>query len=339
MKKLVLHIGMMKTGTTFIQKILNLNYEALKCRKVIYPALGAFNHQSAFYGLCGSDIYWNKVENDSDKASSLKLLNSIQCADPDDTLILSSEALSTLNEKGIENLIKKIGCPDKVILTVRNLQRTIPSAWQQYIKGGNLKGYEDFYQSLIKNRKSLSGPWRTYSYGEVVSRWSKFCNVDVIVVDEGSKEELWNNFCASLELDDFELDIAIQPSESNISLSLEDVFILQRLIELAFGNESSIQNREKKKILDGFLKDFVFPSVATVKGTKILPLKKYRSIVNSWNEEEFLKVYECSTSIIGNVDVLKSYKGSYIDLDSVLQSELLDHFLYRINSSLLRGWK
>lgn len=337
MAEIVLHIGMMKTGTTYLQKVFDANRELLESKGFVYPKTGSFNHQSAFYGLCGSDIYWNKKENDLDVKSSKLLLDSLAGVRDEQRVVLSSEAISTLDDKGVERLLKKIGTPHKVILTARNLQKIIPSAWQQYIKGGNLKGYVEFYESFVRNRGAISGPWRTYAFGEIAGRWSKFCSVDVIVVDDSSPEQLWFDFCSSIGLSSEAVVSKVQGRESNQSLCMEDVEILKKFVNKVEVDAPDVDLREKKKLLDGFIKRFFFSTAGLVAGTKIKPLAAYRAIVDAWNIEEVQKLKFSAVTVIGNYDVLESYGGEYIELDELQKndSELLEHFLCRVKHVLI----
>ena len=59
---IIVHIGQMKSGTTYLQNILSQNRKDLNRDGWIYPGR-LLNHQHACYGLCGPDIAWNVKEN------------------------------------------------------------------------------------------------------------------------------------------------------------------------------------------------------------------------------------------------------------------------------------
>jgi len=91
MRKLILHIGTHKTGTTSIQKALAVNREWLRERGLIYPAGGPFYsnrmpHHEWSHGLTGTDR--RELERSAsfiDHAASL--------GKDDDTLLISAEPI------------------------------------------------------------------------------------------------------------------------------------------------------------------------------------------------------------------------------------------------------
>src|SRR5690554_5958061 len=145
MGRLVLHIGQMKSGTTYIQNILSSSRKTLFDNGWIYPGQKV-NHQHETYGICGSDIFWvNKKTEEKNKKIGNNLIEEIRNNKDDKNIIISSEALSSLSEKGIRRFVEKFGQPDEIILTVRSLFRVLPSAWQQSLKGGHDRSLEDFF--------------------------------------------------------------------------------------------------------------------------------------------------------------------------------------------------
>lgn len=204
----IVHIGLMKTGTTSIQNFLSANRAELYHQGFVYPG-ERLNHQSEVYGICGNDIYFKNKINGRDLDNAGILLEEIKkIKGAGKKVIFSSEALSTLNDQGVERFVSYTGKPEKVIVTVRSLYKTLPSAWQQHVKEGNVLSHEQFMQSFIKNRESLSGPWRTYSFGDIVRRWSRYCkNLSLIVVDDRAKKsDLLSQFslASGFEDDGFE---------------------------------------------------------------------------------------------------------------------------------------
>ena len=102
--RLVLHIGQHKTGTTSLQRTLSLNRAGLARRGVIYPRLPGWRdaHHALVPALVGAEncaayVRRRLGRTDADAAAvSARALGGVQAlADdrPDDTLVLSSEAI------------------------------------------------------------------------------------------------------------------------------------------------------------------------------------------------------------------------------------------------------
>src|SRR5680860_143685 len=119
MQTFVLHVGPMKTSTTYVQQVLCENRDYLKSMGWIYPGRGS-NQQHAFYGLCGSDIPWVTPATQVKNASAGKqLIEDIKSADA--SVIVSAEALASLSCDGIERLMGEMSTPDTIVFTHRPL--------------------------------------------------------------------------------------------------------------------------------------------------------------------------------------------------------------------------
>lgn len=309
------HIGLMKTATTSVQNILSESRGRLKQQGFNYPGKG-LNHQSEIYGLCGKDIYFKKKgaeKGDVRRASCfLKELSQInKCGE---SALISSEALSTLDHDGISRFVSHVGIPERVVITVRSIYKSIPSAWQQHVKEGNTVSYNDFMSSLDNNRKGLSGAWKTYAFGEIAKRWSNFCkDLNIVVVDDCDPSSLWPRFCSAAGILEYPADDVLSSSRSgNKSLSLEEAkFLLElnRYIEKNNPNDYLL----KKKVVKYYLKKFVFSdSSYNISGGKILPLFCYRNKMAEWSRDECdILLGIRSANFYGEIKVLKEYSGEW----------------------------
>jgi hypothetical protein len=62
MGKVILHVGQMKSSTTFVQRILSGNRRRLLDQGIFYPGKAA-NQQFACYGIAGESIPWVQDKN------------------------------------------------------------------------------------------------------------------------------------------------------------------------------------------------------------------------------------------------------------------------------------
>ncbi|MBD3896231.1 hypothetical protein IEI94_10255 [Halomonas sp. ML-15] len=309
MKK-VLHIGQMKSGTTYIQNILCNNRKELSESGWMYPG-DTLNQQHACYGICGNDIFWVK-EGERYQARAAKLIDDIYTKKKN--IIVSSEALSSLNESGIERFLEKIGGADEVVVTIRSLYKTLPSAWQQSIKGGGGKSIYDFFSQLALQRPERLGFWKTYSFGMTVKLWSKFLPVKAIVVPDKpvSKNKLWDDFSDFAGLPSLS-NIEIGGEHSNISLNYEAAEILRSINR----NIRKWKPNANKKYLENFrsyyLNKFVFPVSDVKRGIKIKIPPEFIDDLATWSEPEVELLQKHAYSISGNVSCLELNEDGCLD--------------------------
>lgn len=294
----IVHVGQMKSGTTFVQNTLAQNRERLLAAHILYPGM-KINQQHACYGLCGKDIYWVR---DPSRWQSLArdLLDDIYAYGGD--VIISSEALSCMDESGIERFVEKMGGIDQVIITVRNLPSTILSAWQQAIKRGGEESLMSFLDRLEKTRGSRDGLWRNYSFGNTAKRWSLHGDVALIVVESFPREKLAEVVLMAAGGHGVEMAPGdLTAEERNVSLNWEDVELLRRMN--AFSNEMPDQEREDYR---GFLlKTLLFPAAQAKAGARIQFPADLLEMARGWARDE-IDLIPASTQIRGEIDLLGS---------------------------------
>jgi len=325
--ELVLHVGIMKSGTTFIQELLSGNRNNLEKHAWSYPGQ-RLNQQHACYSLCGQDIPWVKTPYSTKLGSDL--IKKIRIFDGN--VLISSEALSTLSDDGISQFLSKIGQPTKIIFTVRGLTQILPSAWQQYLKGGGRTSFGQFLQRLKEQRKDMSGFWRTYAYGTAIKRWSKYCDVEVVIVPDKTEDQylLWKLFCEAANLPVLD-PVEVIAEKSNLSLTAETAEILLQMNKY-LPNKNKIADEIRKQ----YLEKFIFPISGHRIGNKIAYPQRMVEVVELWNREESEILLEHSSKIygkIGNLDYVNKHLPLNRDKKVAKEAAIqIAHFLgYRVD--------
>ncbi|WP_372372764.1 hypothetical protein ACDI10_12800 [Vreelandella venusta] len=281
MKKIV-HIGQMKSGTTYIQSSLSQNRKLLNDSGFLYPG-NLFNQQHACYGICGKHIPWVNPEKKWEELGVM-MLDEIDKSDND--ILISSEALSCMGEKGVESFINRIGGIDEVVVTVRNFHRVILSAWQQSIKGGGVRSLPEFIEYIRTDRILNKGMWKNYSFGETVKVWSKHAKVNVVVVGgDNTKGDLLDRFSEVCKLPELSKP-KLKTSEMNKSLKREDVELLRCF---NYFNKSMERNK-KDSYIRWILHNGFFPASNLKEGSKIKIPKESVDEVVYWAKEEVEKI-------------------------------------------------
>lgn len=164
--KIIIHIGVAKTGTSAIQMFLHTNRDLLKSRGVLYPISGQFNdhshHKLAF--SFAPDGY----RDDSSK-SSKDLLDEIECELGEslyDTMVLSSECFPCLLD--FDEFRKRFESHEiYVVCFLRDPASYVESWYRQWVKDTEIQyseGFDVFFEkySHCIGVKSKIKPWLNY---------------------------------------------------------------------------------------------------------------------------------------------------------------------------------
>lgn len=297
-RRIVAHVGQMKSGTTFIQQTLAHNRDDLLGSGVLYPG-PKFNQQHACYGLCGNDIYW---VHDAERwrHAGDAMLGTI--ADFEGTVLISSEALSCMDEAGVQRFAEQIGPIDHVVVTVRNMLSTLLSAWQQGVKRGAETSLADFFRRMEDDRSTETGLWRNYAFGNTARRWSQWAAVSLVVVESFPRNEVVNVFLRAAGLESVELDVPeLSAQDRNVSLRWEDAEVLRAL--------NAAINRRDRPDADAFrgfiLERLLFPAAQDGIGTPIKFPEEHMGSSLAWARDEIDKLPP-STRVFGEVERLAS---------------------------------
>jgi len=319
MSKVIVHVGQMKSGTTYVQEILSKNRVGLLQQNIVYPG-GWLNQQPAVYGICGSSVPWVKDKKPY-QAKADKLRDEIRDAkDKGHDVLLSAEALSSCDEEGIESFLDFIGGADRVIFSVRSLHKTLPSAWQQILKTGSYISIMEFFQQMDNTWNEKSGRWQTYAYGECIKRWSKFLPINTYVLPNKiiTPKDPWNLFCSAAGLSD--ISDAIYPAkEENTSFSKESSDIIRVLSKNAYE-----RGLDSFKVAVWYFDKFITGS--KFKGGKIKPPIDFLEKVSFWSRDQTDLLNSLSDFVFGDV-------GFLTELDENLYEEFED--MAFLNDALL----
>lgn len=233
-KKLIVHAGFHKTGTTALQSSFFANVNELAKFGINYPQVGGKAQHKAIYSLMGKTWGWEDrggvMSNDKKWKNLLK-----QVAKAKKTSLISSEFLCELDEKQIAKFRKDLGVANtQIYFTIRPLLKIIPSAYQQHLKIGIKSDYEKWLHSILDEPGvSTITPsfWVRHTHAKVLSKWIAEFGADrvtLIVVDEAKPEFMYDTFSELLGLPAKFLKKQ-ENQDSNRSLSLNEITLLNRI--------------------------------------------------------------------------------------------------------------
>ena len=173
--RLILHVGMGKTGTSSIQKALEANQAGLKAQKAHYLGMWFDFVDPRFHGIMGMrDVFDQTPEALEEFAgATVESLREIEARDEIDTFILSNEDLFGKIRKLDPFLsVLKRHLDLSIVIYVRDIHSWLPSAYAQWgihhkVQKGPVKTFAEDAPRLVKTYRALA-LWQE-KHGEHIS--------------------------------------------------------------------------------------------------------------------------------------------------------------------------
>lgn len=233
--RVFVHIGLPKTGTTYLQRLLARNRRRLEESGVLYPGPGA-DHFLAAQDLLGRP-FKGHPDPRIDGAWS-RLVEGVR--EGRGSVVLSHELLATARGEVISRLVRDLAPrPVTVVATVRDMVRQVPAVWQEDVKNGSTRTFEEFLsriQTSAGTRRRLDKPfWRFQDAPGIVEQWAQVAGVDVVVVTVPQPGQgptaLWERFAQAIQVDPGSVDTELPPG--NVSLGAAETELLRTVNEWA----------------------------------------------------------------------------------------------------------
>lgn len=223
-----LHVGGPKTGTTFIQQVLEHNADALGRAGVLVagPRLDLIHAAMVVRGD-------ERLASLPDEAGGAwqRVVDQVRdwsghCA------VVSYELFANASADQVARALADLADLEvHVVITARDLGKAIASSWQEQLKFGITKKLGQWRPPQESNETSEWG-WRTLQPANVAARWGATLppeQVHVVTVPRGNdSSELWRRFADACGLTDVPgLDLEVE--RANESLGVVQAEVLRRV--------------------------------------------------------------------------------------------------------------
>jgi hypothetical protein len=230
----VLHIGLMKSGTSFLQDQLFENQQLLRERGVVVPGRG-WNDQVRGAtevlgrkpaGLGSNDGAWQALVDEMRPVAG--------------PAIVSMEFLGPASAKTIQRIHRDL--PDaRIVITARDLNRSIAALWQETVQNGRDWTFADYRDGVRRARPGhvVGEPtpagttfWRQQDLVRIARSWrAVFDDVVVVTVPPpgAPRDLLMQRFAGVSGFDPAGL---VEAKRGNESLGAASILALRRLNEL-----------------------------------------------------------------------------------------------------------
>lgn len=213
-RRVYVHIGLPKTGTTFLQTTMWHNRRLMREHGLLYPGSSRMDHYHASQAIRGAagrvpaaGPAWQRLRD--------------ELADWEGDGIVTHEFLSVASVKEARAMVRALAPAEvHVVVTVRDYVRQFPAVWQEWLKMPGEESLDDFMELAFDHQVKGAWSWRSQDAPAILARWQKAVPRDriqvVTVPPPGAPRPLlWQRWCRAVGLDDtgFDHDVSF-PNES-----------------------------------------------------------------------------------------------------------------------------
>jgi len=227
-RRVYLHVGAPKTGTTYLQDRLTLNASTLSRHGVHFPSRNRLTDTQRFHFRAALDLLGEDWGGEPGHAAGAWDAMVRRLRRASGSSILSHEILAPAPAAAIERAMADLeGREVHIVYSVRDLGRQLPAAWQESIKQGDRWTFHTFL-----NRVEKGTPWffRALDLPRVLSRWGAHLppeRIHVVTVPHQRDETLWLRYCEALDLDP--AWAPVDSDQDNRSLGVAETQLVRRL--------------------------------------------------------------------------------------------------------------
>lgn len=306
-RRVFLHVGLPKSGTTYLQAVLGKNKKLLKQRaSLLYPG-----------------ATWSRQVDAVRDVRRMKLPPSQQAAVAgawdrmvaemsgwSHDAIMSMEWLCMATPGQIQRIARDLASTElHVVFTVRDVGRTVPAAWQEFSQNRSTWRWPEFLEQVTGDDPMETSAGRAF-WGQqdmelLLQRWSASVpaeRIHVVTLPQSGADpaELWRRMAQVLGIDPEGYDLT--DLGSNASLGLESAELMRRLNVrlkeqgLTIGPYNNIfKHKIAKQIL------------ATRKGqeSKVLLPTQYHDWARARAEQQIRAIESSGAQVVGDLDELR----------------------------------
>lgn len=233
----VLHVGLMKSGTSFVQEVFKNNTSRLREQQVLFPepwgaqvagVKDVIAHGGPQQPPLAPDGPWRRLVAEIDRWPGVA--------------VVSMEFLGPRLPLKIKQVLAAL--PDaevRVVITARDLTRTIPAMWQEHVQNGGTTTWTDYVRRVREASEEAGGAggpgslrgefWKRHDLPTLVERWQAAAGPErvtlVTVPPPGADPALlWQRIAPACGLDPEGFDLAVR---ANTSLGLASLEVLREL--------------------------------------------------------------------------------------------------------------
>lgn len=203
--KYMLHVGLPKTGTSYLQAVLKAHRPGLKADGVLYPKFGKRGRFLAV--LDARDLHeYAGMHHPADGHWRRFVESTSQF---DGTVVFSHEVFGAPTSKEPPTALRELADEDThIVVTARDPGRQLISSWQQRQRFRSTKTFDEYldYCDFEPQSRYRHSKFRNQHLDSVLRAWGQFVPADhlhvVVVPPRGTPVSvLWQRFCSVIGID------------------------------------------------------------------------------------------------------------------------------------------
>jgi len=235
-QRLYFHVGLPKSGSTYLQTVLGNNRTVLRELGHVYPFVRQEGMFHAAVEMAGHPSRWG-LEPEAISGTFAHLLRRGRRVGG--TVVISHEIFGWADHEQIARMAALLEEFDvHLVLTVRDLGRTATAEWQEQVKNGHPRSFDDFVDDLLshlpEDLSDTSRFWRSQNLGQLLDRWQEMVPAERIHVvtcprSASPPDLLWRRFAEAVDLPADAVDLSLIPPR-NESLGTAQVALLRQVV-------------------------------------------------------------------------------------------------------------
>ncbi len=245
-RRVYLHVGAPKSGTTYLQRVLRHNQVLLAEHGVLVA--GRTHAELVHAGFVVRED--RRLRDLPPRAAGAWDRVVAQVRDfPGESAVVSYELLAGARRGQAERAIASFdGLEVHVVVTTRDLGRAVSSAWQERLKFALATPLEEWRPRRAKEGPRAEWGWRTMNPASVAQRWGSSLppeRVHIVTAPRGRGDPtaLWDRFAEACGIEGVRLDLSVPPV--NESLGVKAVEVLRRVNEQDLGPIEGAREQSK----------------------------------------------------------------------------------------------
>ncbi|HSE08324.1 MAG TPA: sulfotransferase [Nocardioidaceae bacterium] len=305
--RVFLHVGLPKSGTTYLQAVLGKNKSLLRQHgALLYPGETWSRQVDAV-----RDVRRMKLP-PSQKAvvaGAWDRLVAEMEAWPKDSIV-SMEWLCMATPGQIQRIVKDLEPAEvHVVFTVRDVARTVPAAWQEFSQNRSTWRWPEFLQQVTGDQpmETSAGKafWGQQDMEQLLERWASIVpseRVHVVTLPQSGADpsELWRRMCQVLGIDPSGYDLT--DLGSNASLGMESAELMRRVNERL--REQGLPVPVYNKVFKHKLAKKTLASRKSQETKVLLPVE-YHDWARSRAEQQIQAIKTSGSQVVGDLEELR----------------------------------
>lgn len=229
------HVGVPKTGTTFLQRAMRANRPALRDAGFLYPGPRVDHFFPAL------DLMERRFHGQPDQRSDQawpRLVARLRewSASPGRAALISHEILAAATDRHVQRIVEDLSFADvHLVLTLRDPARQLVAVWQENVKNRATARFPQFFRRTVAGAddpsKASTGYWPYQDVPGILRRWSAHVPRERVhaatAPNPSGSGDLWGRFLSVLDLDAERYRPGVD--SANTSLGIAETEVLIRL--------------------------------------------------------------------------------------------------------------